>query len=628
VLKEAKKLMVIGLDAALPSELQRLAAEGRLPNFDRLFKTGAYFQNALAPYPTITPPNWTTILTGAWMGTHGITCFNLHKPGTPLDETYQALDIKDCNAEYIWDAAAKVGKKTILFNYPTTWGAEPKGGIRIAGIGLAVNEWRLPIPTTRRGGVPPVLHSLSAQQLFSTEPYPLATIVEVEDAEAWTDAPPSKDDDLQADLPFTFPRALHEVTDETTWHALIQDSSGGGYDTVIVSRSKSAKNPVATLKVGQWSDKIFDSFQPVEGKKDVAFKIKLIELSPDGETFKLFFTPLCQLDGWAYPEAAAKELRNVPGLPIPGSIFEVYNLEWTDLQTTVEMYDMQHTWYAHAVDMLLKHHDWDLFFMHAHCPDHAGHRILTAADPVATADPEVCKLHRDAMDQTYESLDRMIGKILENADDETLVVLISDHGATAKGPEVRVASILEKAGLLKRADPSEDSRLPRVAFDGTKALPQRAAYIYVNLKGRDPDGIVEPEDYEKVREQVIAALHEYVDPETGEHPFSLILRKEDARIIGLYGDRVGDIVYAVRGKFMGQHGCLLTTAEYGIGALKPLFLIAGPNIKRGVTVERNVWLTDLIPTVCYLMGIPFPANAEGAIIFQAMEDPDFRILSS
>ena len=137
---------------------------------------------------------------------------------------------------------------------------------------------------------------------------------------------------------------------------------------------------------------------------------------------------------------------------------------------------------------------------------------------------------------------------------------------------------------------------------------------------------VEPEDYENVRDQVIAALYDYVEPNTGKKPFSLILRKEDARILGLYGDRIGDVVYAVRGEFMGQHGCLLTTAEYGIGSLKPLFTIMGPNIKKGIALERNVWLTDLIPTICYLMGIPLPRDAEGAIIFQAMEDPNFRLI--
>ena len=50
----------------------------------------------------------------------------------------------------------------------------------------------------------------------------------------------------------------------------------------------------------------------------------------------------------------------------------------------------------------------------------------------------------------------------------------------------------------------------------SKCFPQRTMYIYINLKGRDPEGIVEPADYEKVQQQIIDALYSYVDPATGQ----------------------------------------------------------------------------------------------------------------
>ena len=62
----------------------------------------------------------------------------------------------------------------------------------------------------------------------------------------------------------------------------------------------------------------------------------------------------------------------------------------------------------------------------------------------------------------------------------------------------------------------------------SKAFPQRTIYIYVNLKGRDPGGIVEPADYEKVQQQIIDALYSYVDPATGKRPVALALTKKDA----------------------------------------------------------------------------------------------------
>ena len=84
--------------------------------------------------------------------------------------------------------------------------------------------------------------------------------------------------------------------------------------------------------------------------------------------------------------------------------------------------------------------------------------------------------------------------------------------------------------------------------------------LYVNLKGRDPDGIVDPEDYEKVQQEIIDALISYVDPETGKRPVSLALTKQDARILGLYGDSIGDVVYALYPWFGGEHGHILPTA--------------------------------------------------------------------
>jgi len=105
----------------------------------------------------------------------------------------------------------------------------------------------------------------------------------------------------------------------------------------------------------------------------------------------------------------------------------------------------------------------------------------------------------------------------------------------------------------------------------------------------------------------------------------LALKKEDARILGLYGDRVGDVVYASTKETSGEHGRKLTTGEYGVGSMKGLLIIAGPNIKKGYMLRRTVWLPDVVPTVSYLLGLPIPKDAEGAIIYQALESPDYLI---
>jgi len=160
--------------------------------------------------------------------------------------------------------------------------------------------------------------------------------------------------------------------------------------------------------------------------------------------------------------------------------------------------------------------------------------------------------------------------------------------------------------------------------NNSKAVPQREINVYVNLKGPDPEGIVEPEDYEKVQQEIIDALLGYVDPETGKRPVALALSRQDARILGLHGDAVGDVVYALYPSFGGQHGHILPTGRWGIGSLKTLLTMTGPGVKRGHRLQRTVWLVDIVPTICYLLNLPLPEQAEGAVIYQALEDINLK----
>jgi predicted AlkP superfamily phosphohydrolase/phosphomutase len=160
----------------------------------------------------------------------------------------------------------------------------------------------------------------------------------------------------------------------------------------------------------------------------------------------------------------------------------------------------------------------------------------------------------------------------------------------------------------------------------SKALPSRLTYVNVNLKGRDPEGIVEPADYPKVQQEIIDALLTYVDPETGKRPVSLALAKSDARLLGLHGDGVGDVIYAVYPWFgIAQHGPYLQTAEYGIGKMGVLAAAMGPGIKENQQLERTMYLADIVPTICYLMNWPVPSDAEGAVVYQALVDPSIKV---
>ena len=186
-MKKVQRVMIIGVDAPIAPRVRQFAAQGLLPTVKKLLDGGVVANNCLVPYPTITPPNWTTIVTGAWPGTHGITCFHVHKPGDPLDKIHAGFDSRDTQAEFLWNAVARAGKKSIVLNYPSTWPSTlGEDGVQVAGPGLSINEWRI----HDQSDLPwDVRVDVSDSQLFATEPYPQSQQIVVKPATGWSNAP-------------------------------------------------------------------------------------------------------------------------------------------------------------------------------------------------------------------------------------------------------------------------------------------------------------------------------------------------------------------------------------------------------------------------------------------------------
>jgi predicted AlkP superfamily phosphohydrolase/phosphomutase len=633
--KKPKKVAVIGLDCALPHLIEKHIAEGHLPTFKYLFEKGVIADNGLAPFPTVTPPNWATIATGAWAGTHGITDFHVHEPGTDLDSknAQAAFSSERCEAEYIWDAADKAGKKCIVVNYPGAWPSNMKNGIMVGGAGLSVGEdrdghWGLNSE-----------QMLCADQLITTGIYPLAVRAKFEDAEDWKNLAEPGEDPLEMEFQLAFPRAKVQAAD-TSWYILAQDLSGNGYDQITLSSSKDMKDAFCTLKIGEWSEKITAQIKMADGtEQEVFFHCKLIELSDDADDFRLYISNFCQTSGWSSPpDIAGQVLTNSEkGFFGPGGGVRGLAVGWFDLETYVEINQYHDQFLGDAVTTLLGNNEWDLFYMHSHPPDWMYHVIISEMDEQTCTNEDLRQMAWDTHLKIYQSQDRMLERMLEVMGKDTLVILVSDHGATPDGTLFNPHLPLVEAGLTKMIERDDElvgfekKILEKAGFNvaadpkTSKAIPQREIYIYINLKGRDPDGIVDPEDYETVQQEIIDALLSYKNPETGKRPIALALTKNDARILGLYGDKIGDVVYAVNPWFGSQHGQILPTGKWGVGDLKALLTFTGPGIKKGHRLQRNAWLTDIVPTVCYLLDLPVPEHAEGAVLYQVFKDPNFKL---
>lgn len=587
--KSAKKVLLVGWDGAPPQMLERMMDEGLLENFAGLVKRGTFIY-ALNPYPTITASNWTTLSTGAWPGRHGVTGYNVHHPGDPLDKIYSGFNTAECSAEHIWDAAERTGRKCVLVHYETSWPPTLEKGIVVGGCGPNYQD---------------EFHKITPDMVFSNEVYP--------------GVKPDKPVEIKTEgdvnnVALAFTTAAGE---ERSYYARWDGSDG----RLSIFKDPAAKEPLAFLTEGKWGEPVRDMFL-FEGKEvEAAFRFKLFHLpEPADDEFKLFCASIVPVREFCFPPEIGEELVGQLGPYYPRGGWEAVGA--IGPENYLEYLDMHHDWLTGACRHLMEKQEWDLLYTQTHCHDYAHHLFMRGYDPI-TGDKgrwnhEECEAY---MQHAYQSADRMLGKLLEHADEETLVAVVSDHGATTWLADVKIRGILIDKGLMK-VDP--DTR--QVDWKNTKAVPQRACYVYVNLKGRDPEGIVEPgEEYEQVQQQVIDAFYDYVEPETGRRPFSLALRREDARVLGLYGPRVGDIVYALHTQYGHEHGQGLSTARFGCGSLESVILLAGPGIKRGFKHEGMTGIQDVVPTLCYLADIPFPQGCEGAIIYDALEDPSCKI---
>lgn len=652
-MKAPKKIALLGFDCALTSLVRKHIDEGICPNFKKVFESGTVAENCLVPFPTITPPNWTVMATGAWPGTNNVTDFWRAVPGeTPCGaNTHNSFNWEYVTSESIWEAAERAGKKSVILNYPMSYNVHKrlKNAVVVGGGALTTGVYMdsqvvANIKGIKRSSDIGNHFTFCDDLLVTTDSYAGNTAkVTLSPASAWANVDDLGDDPLEATFVQPFANSLFDVK-PATWHVLVRDL-GKGYDTVSLSPTKNFADAWFTVKTGEWCHAFdADGLLANGNTKKIRMKAKLISLDPDSASgFRLLLPHAVNLDGelWCFPQEKAAQLNKGDNISTNNTGMFSLSMNWFDLDTWMEFIGIHYDWLGDTAEALLGQGDWDIFYSHAHPTDYIYHVLMTELDPDTCTSKAMHDKAWDCHRILYKHADRYLGRLMALMDDETLVTLISDHGATPDGPRMNTLTVMEEAGLCKMKPlvmPPWAEEWPaniRISFaslaqevDATKskALPARCCYVYVNLKGRDPEGIVEPEDYEKVQREIIHALLDYVEPTTGQRPCCLAITKREAALLGLWGDQVGDVVYAVWPEFSAQHGSILPTASYGIGDLRTLCVFHGPKlgIKQGFSMDRHCNLVDLVPTYCYMTGWPVPKTAEGSVIYQIMEDGDFR----
>ncbi len=165
------------------------------------------------------------------------------------------------------------------------------------------------------------------------------------------------------------------------------------------------------------------------------------------------------------------------------------------------------------------------------------------------------------------------------------------------------------------------SKLQEVDWEKTRAVQIRSNHIYINLKGRNPHGIVEPGEQYELEEQIISDLYNYRDSITKKRVVGIALRNKDAVVLGINGPEAGDIFFTIEEGFNRLHGDGLSTAKgyFGTSTL-PVFIAAGSGIINNHTTGRTIRQVDVAPTAAALLGVRYPDQCEGAPVYQILTE--------
>ena len=410
---------------------------------------------------------------------------------------------------------------------------------------------------------------------------------------------------------------------------VVTASDGVNYDTVTIYKNKKTPEPLGQVKgIGNWSDFIIDYYIIDDEERRVSYKIRLCDMAKDGSEALIYLSHATDLDNlnYFYPKTMGEKLYEEVGPALQFASVDIRGDHKENDAIVFESYAVEsNRWHAAAANWLFREYpDWQLFYVHLHSIDNFQHWFIQ------NTVPERCEEHqyyRDLIDAVYTENDKFIGEMMKNLDGNTTIFVVSDHGCMPhdvgdEHPGIGsiggiTAKVMEKIGYTKTY--YEENGKKQIDWSQTKAVAKRSSYIYINLKGRDPEGIVEPEDYHQTVLDLISALYNYRD-EHGKRVIAHCFTRDEMEYLGMGGVHCGDILYQLVPTFNNDHANVFSTVHHAGWSMQNLCIVGGAGIKKGGYIDRPIRITDVVPTVCHLTDTHMSGNVEGGIIYQALEN--------
>ncbi|MFH1593379.1 MAG: alkaline phosphatase family protein [Candidatus Omnitrophota bacterium] len=285
------------------------------------------------------------------------------------------------------------------------------------------------------------------------------------------------------------------------------------------------------------------------------------------------------------------------------------------------------------IKYLHDNYEWDFFMAVFMESDQAGHGFWK---------------DRGKVEKVYQKLDEALGEIFSFLPEESLKFIASDHGFQSIRGHFSMNEWLAQKGLAKKTfEPDKESRklLKNLArfkedFRSPPGRPQKTfryqaavdhknsrAYLWsgtsygirINLKGRDPEGVVEPRDYEKLRGRLMDEIKKIKEPKTDRKIFSKVLKKEE--VIGAVPEedsRASSDIYMLPSNMdygvisFDRSGKLYRKKAGGFHRKEGIFFAMGDEIRKGFDAG-TISILDVTPNILHALGHPVPCDADGKV---------------
>jgi predicted AlkP superfamily phosphohydrolase/phosphomutase len=618
--------------------MYRWASEGKLPNIRKLMQRGSYGYSQPV-FPSHTPVNFATLLTGTYPDKHGIADGPMHIEGKPLDKVaiggFRSTARK---RKAIWSDLEDHGERVAVISVPGSTPPELEKGIVVRGRWgnwgpdyAAINFEQNSNPREGRAVG-------NSSKLFFFGPS-LTRYINSEPFSEWTAKPRSYG-------------AIRQVTLDawgTAIFGVLYDSTNDGtesFDRLLVSLDQ--RTVVADLKLGELSDwlPVVLGFSAGESSRtDVPsnVKVELIRGGTKGDfRIRVLYDVLNSFV--TKPAGAAEVLKRETGPMVDfADNFPHQLIQYPeDRGAFLRELNESSSWHTRVVSPIVERLRPSVVIHDLYDPN----QMLTSRWWMSKVDPQSKRFSEwsetdrsQAWEEVlgmYKHIDALVGEVLSVAEPDSFIVLSSDHGNIPLDRSVRINNLLAKHGLLHML-PSDPSSTPTIDWKRSKAVFLNMCHVYINPNGLDgPYRRAQGLRYQNLRRKVVKILRELRD-DNGVAPVDdLAVWEEVQAKFRLSPDRTGDIVIAARPGFgwseeLSRDEKVITTPlitgykqaiipQHAPGLLTP-FMVVGPGVKPGFFIgESPIDHVDQYPTVMRLLRHSAPADIDGEAVESIFDD--------